>query len=82
MNSIDHVPAPYRFANVIPALHVKIVEPAASRVLACTKAHGSKMYGKSSNEEPRITLIKQGDIVHAIEIVCTCGELIRFECEY
>ncbi len=32
--------------------------------------------------EPRIELIREGDMVRAIEIICSCGERIRVRCDY
>jgi hypothetical protein len=32
--------------------------------------------------EPKIVLHKDGETVRAIEIVCTCGAVIRLDCEY
>ena len=32
--------------------------------------------------EPRIELIREGDIVRAIEVICSCGERIRLRCDY
>lgn len=31
---------------------------------------------------PTIDLIKEGDVVRAIEIVCACGKKIRLRCVY
>ncbi len=32
--------------------------------------------------EPRIELIRDGDIIRAIEVICSCGERIRLRCDY
>ncbi len=32
--------------------------------------------------EPKIVLHKEGQTVKAIEVQCTCGALIRLDCEY
>jgi hypothetical protein len=32
--------------------------------------------------EPRITLIREGDTVQAIEVECTCGKKIRLNCVF
>ena len=36
----------------------------------------------SAPHEPQIVLIRDGDTVHAIEVVCTCGKTIRMNCEF
>jgi hypothetical protein len=32
--------------------------------------------------EPRVELIREGDVVQAIEITCGCGQRIRVRCVY
>lgn len=32
--------------------------------------------------EPEIILIRNGDVVEAIEVVCTCGQRIRMKCVF
>jgi hypothetical protein len=61
--------------NVIPAAHVQVVHAHANTVGEVSCALGT-------TAAPRITLIKDGDVVRAIEIVCTCGEVIRLDCAY
>jgi hypothetical protein len=58
--------------NVVPAGQVHWHE-APRRV--CTRAPGEAA-------EPKIIVIKEGDAVQAIEIICTCGERIRLNCIY
>lgn len=36
----------------------------------------------ASNCQPEIKLIKEGDIVQAIDIYCTCGQHLRVRCVY
>ncbi len=31
---------------------------------------------------PTVIVIKDGDTVRAIEVTCTCGEIIRIECSH
>jgi hypothetical protein len=38
--------------------------------------------GQSSVPEPRVELIRRGDEVEAIEVICGCGERIRLRCVY
>ncbi len=35
-----------------------------------------------SSAEPRVDLIREGNIIRAIEVVCTCGRCIRIRCDY
>jgi hypothetical protein len=32
--------------------------------------------------EPRIRLIKEGEIIRALDVICGCGERIRVKCDY
>jgi hypothetical protein len=32
--------------------------------------------------EPRIEIIRSGDVIQAIEVICGCGEQIRLQCHY
>jgi hypothetical protein len=36
--------------------------------------------GHESAAEPQIILVREGDTVKAIEVVCTCGQRIRLNC--
>ncbi len=32
--------------------------------------------------EPKIQLVREGGVIKAIEVICSCGELIRIRCDY
>jgi hypothetical protein len=34
------------------------------------------------SDEPRIELIREGDLIRAIDVTCSCGKRIRLVCEY
>ena len=38
--------------------------------------------GQEDKSQPRVELVRQGDVVQAIEITCTCGQRIRLRCVY
>jgi hypothetical protein len=38
--------------------------------------------GHECGEEPRVDLVREGDIVRAIDITCPCGRRVRVLCEY
>jgi hypothetical protein len=68
--------------KIIPAQFVRIhdshkVSPASSQ-----PASGPASRPQARTKEPKITLLKEGDTVKTIEIVCTCGAVIRLDCEY
>jgi hypothetical protein len=35
-----------------------------------------------SRGEPKIQLVREGGVIRAIEVICSCGELIRIRCDY
>lgn len=58
--------------HVIPAQCVRVSgEPARVPVPGVTES-----------AEPKVELIRQGDVVQAIDITCSCGERIRLKCVY
>lgn len=65
-------------SKIIPAEKVRLIEgtphpaPAPHRDLAESVI----------NHEPQVTLVKNGEIVKSIVIKCTCGEVVRLDCEY
>jgi len=32
--------------------------------------------------EPQVTLVREGDVIQAIEVTCTCGRKVRLRCVY
>jgi hypothetical protein len=63
-----HLPA----NNVIPASHIRL---GAEPVTLCIP-------GLQPSEQPKVNLVREGDVVRAIEIVCTCGKRIVLNCVY
>ena len=59
-------------SNVIPASHIRMLgEPlpvGAPGAEACA--------------EPQVNVIRDGDTVRAIEVVCTCGKRVVLDCVY
>lgn len=54
----------------------------AQRVRLAEQVTAIGVPGQTAVPEPHVTLIRQGDVVEAIEIRCSCGELIRLRCQY
>lgn len=61
--------------TVIPAQHIQFHAAPAPPPAPAPRA-------EPCQAKPQITVIKEGDTVRAIEIVCICGEMIRLDCEY
>lgn len=38
--------------------------------------------GQEPPAEPRVEIIRSGDIIQAIDIICGCGQHIRLHCHY
>jgi hypothetical protein len=38
--------------------------------------------GAAAQSEPKVELIRQGDVIQAIDVTCTCGQRIRLRCVY
>ncbi|VTT97908.1 unnamed protein product [Gemmataceae bacterium] len=36
----------------------------------------------SAGPGPKVELVREGGVVRAIEVVCSCGERITIQCEY
>ena len=32
--------------------------------------------------EPKVQVVREGDVIQTIQVVCTCGERICIRCEY
>lgn len=64
--------------NVIPAHQVQVVTPPPPTPAAPPTVAPSV----SCANAPKISVIKDGDTVRTIEVVCRCGEVIRLECQY
>jgi hypothetical protein len=58
--------------KVIPAQHVRMATPCAMQTQPPAV----------SKPQPVVKLIKDGETVKVIEIHCSCGEVIRLDCEY
>ncbi len=56
---------------VVPGRHVRLSGETA-RVVIPRPAAG----------EPHIELIREGNVIRAIEVTCTCGQRIRLRCVY
>ncbi len=69
---LNNPEAPATAVCVVPAPHVR---ESASRVTV-------PIPGRHCEEEPRIELIREGEVVRAIEIACPCGRRVRVLCEY
>jgi hypothetical protein len=59
-------------ASVVPGARVTIAEHAIRIGESAPEGHG----------EPKINLVREGGVVRAIEVTCSCGQVIRIRCDY
>jgi hypothetical protein len=52
----------------------------------CVQAHGETVRvvvpGQGAAARPQVELIREGEVIRAIDIVCVCGQRIHLVCEY
>ena len=37
---------------------------------------------QGASPEPTVRIVREGDVIQALEVTCSCGERIRIRCEY
>jgi hypothetical protein len=65
-------PSVQRLLTVVPARRVR-----AGEVVAPV---GPPRAGRTG--EPHVELVREGDVVRAIDVTCTCGQRLRLRCLY
>jgi hypothetical protein len=60
--------------GIIPGRLVKVVGEA--------RVPGPHEHEEEAAAEPRVELIRDGDVIQAIDVTCTCGKRIRLRCIY
>jgi len=64
--------------------HVRAVIPA--RVVRAAETAGDtpppQGRGEPAAAGPRVELVREGGVVRAIDVTCSCGERLRIVCEY
>jgi hypothetical protein len=73
MNSLVHPGGEDCATNVVPGRLVRVSEEAA-RVGAPASC--------AEPGSPRVELIRDGELVKAIDVICGCGQRIRLRCVY
>lgn len=58
---------------VVPANRVRVIESG----VRIGDPKGADRHG-----EPKVQLVREDGVIRAIEITCSCGELIRIKCDY
>jgi hypothetical protein len=68
--------------KIIPAQFVRVHDSHKARTGVSQPALAAPVKVEHRLQKPKITLLKEGDSVKTIEIECTCGAVIRLDCEY
>ena len=63
--------------KIIPGHFVRVHDHAKEAPIAATQSTTQER-----PKEPKITLHRDNGTVKTIEIQCTCGEVIRLDCDY
>ncbi len=53
-----------------------------SEAVRVTEEHAPIWVPGQARGEPEVRLVKNGDTIQAIDILCTCGQRIRLKCLY
>jgi hypothetical protein len=62
--------------GIISGRNVKLVGESA-RVTVPRGGHGA-----ACPAQPQVEVVREGDVIRAIDVTCTCGQKIRIRCEY
>jgi hypothetical protein len=60
-------------SGVVPGCNVTVAEASAVVVVPRPAAAGC---------EPRIEVVRDGDVIQAIDVTCACGRKMRLRCVY
>lgn len=60
------------YARIVPH-HRVLVKPEMTRLA---------VPGQENQAEPEVILVREGEVVKAIEVVCGCGRRIRLKCVF
>lgn len=82
MNAPHRALSGFAPGNIIPGDQIEILPASHAATATAPPASKTIVAHQHLHTQPSITLIKEGDSVRVIEITCTCGEVIRLQCEY
>ena len=60
-------------SSVIPAARVRVSEE--SIPIGAPR-------GGDAQREPKVQLVREGGVIREIDVICSCGEVIRIRCDY
>jgi hypothetical protein len=77
MERIERIDGEYLNRGVVPGRKVLVEEGSAS-VMIVPPRSSSTPHACT----PQIQLIRDGNVIQAIDVTCTCGQKIRLRCQY
>jgi hypothetical protein len=78
MEHIERIEGEYVNRGVVPGRSV-LVEQGPTAVMIVPPRHHQPEVPACA---PTIELVRDGDVVQAIDVTCTCGQKIRLRCVY
>ncbi len=77
MERIQRIEAEHGPRGVVPGRKVFVEQGSSGVLISPPRAHGP-----GGNCAPHIELVREGDVIQAIDVTCTCGQKIRLRCVY
>ncbi len=75
MQHVEQIEGEYVNRGVVPGRKVLVEEGPAAVMVGPARALAHAC-------APQVELVRDGDIIRAIDVTCTCGEKIRLRCSY
>jgi hypothetical protein len=73
MERVERIEGEYVTRGVVPGRKVLVSDESARVVIPRPEAPACA---------PQIELVRDGDVIQAIDVTCTCGQKIRLRCVY
>ncbi len=68
--------------GIIPGRHVHVTGEMVHVIVPQDTAEEPLAESPAPADEPQVALVREGDVIQAIEVTCTCGHKIRLRCVY
>jgi hypothetical protein len=77
MERVERIEGEYINRGVVPSRKVQLEEGPTSVMIVPPRAQPA-----APACSPQIELIRDGDVIQAIDVTCTCGQKMRLRCVY
>jgi hypothetical protein len=75
MNHVERIEGEFVNRGVVPGRKVLVEEGPTTVMIARPRPSAPAC-------APQVELVREGDVIQAIDVTCTCGEKIRLRCVY